>query len=205
MALCTPVLNAFSLRSAAACAKTGGANLARSVRGGVVPLPLRPTERRTVAFCKLGESHEETHEEMNLLDKIRQPLAVALAAAVLLAGSPDEALAAQSGGRVGGRAFSGGSRTQSRGPPPPAATSSAAPPVVNNYYAAPPVVSPFGFSPFGFSPFGFSPFGFAPVISVGVPGGGLFSFFIFMITVSFVISAVGSFLAKKQEEKDRWE
>ena len=58
------------------------------------------------------------------------------------------ALAARSGGRVGGRISGGGGYRGGGGGYRGGAT---------NVYVAPPMYSPFGF---GFSPFGFSPFGF---------------------------------------------
>eukprot|EP00640_Fibrocapsa_japonica_P001507 CAMPEP_0113934494 /NCGR_PEP_ID=MMETSP1339-20121228/1817_1 /TAXON_ID=94617 /ORGANISM="Fibrocapsa japonica" /LENGTH=388 /DNA_ID=CAMNT_0000936327 /DNA_START=73 /DNA_END=1239 /DNA_ORIENTATION=+ /assembly_acc=CAM_ASM_000762 len=80
--------------------------------------------------------------------------------ALLIAGSlfvtPQETIAAQSGGRVGGRSFSSSPTRQYASPP------------VQQQYApsagtvpVPVPVSPFGFSPFGYGfGFGMSPFGF---------------------------------------------
>jgi len=45
-------------------------------------------------------------EEKSIVEKIALPAAALLGAALLFASTPDEALAARSGGRVGGSSFS---------------------------------------------------------------------------------------------------
>lgn len=97
-----------------------------------------------------------------------------LAIVFLMFVSPDDALAAKSGGRASGsfrgsapsRTFSGGSgRTFSGGSGSTFGQSSGGGTVILAPSPSPILVSPFGYSPFGISPFGLSPFGiFRPVV-----------------------------------------
>ncbi|CAI5509423.1 unnamed protein product [Closterium sp. Naga37s-1] len=112
---------------------------------------------------------------------VKPILAAALIASVLT-GTPNDALAAQGGGRVGGSSFSA-SRANTYAPP---AATYAAPPVV----VAP--VTPF-FMP---TPFFF----FGPTISLG-GGGGIFGFLFLAIAVYFVAQTVMGFLADSAEEE----
>jgi uncharacterized membrane protein len=95
-----------------------------------------------------------------------------VAMVVLMFGSPDDALAARSGGRASGsfrgsapsKVYSGGggSRGSSTGSSIGGGSSRT---VILAPSPSPIVVSPYGFSPFGYSPFGVSPFGlFRPAI-----------------------------------------
>ncbi|CAI5967727.1 unnamed protein product [Closterium sp. NIES-64] len=112
---------------------------------------------------------------------VKPILAAALIASVLT-GTPNDALAAQGGGRVGGSSFSA-SRANTYAPP---AATYAAPPVV----VAP--VTPF-FMP---TPFFF----FGPTISLG-GGGGIFGFLFLAIAVYFIAQTVMGFLADSAEEE----
>lgn len=58
----------------------------------------------------------------------------------------------------------------------------------------------FGFSPFGFSPFGMSPFGGTMIMG----GGGLFSSFILLATISVAFSVISNAVrgAGKKDNKD---
>jgi hypothetical protein len=88
---------------------------------------------------------------------------------VFMFGSPDDALAARSGGRASGsfrgsapsKVYSGGggSRGSSIGSSIGGGSSGT---VILAPSPSPIVVSPFGLSPFGYSPFGYSPFGISP-------------------------------------------
>ncbi|GJP58689.1 hypothetical protein CLOP_g2338 [Closterium sp. NIES-67] len=116
-----------------------------------------------------------------------KPILAAALIAFVLTGAPNDALAAQGGGRVGGSSFSA-SRANTYAPP--AATYGAPAPVI----VAPPVVPFFMPTPF----FGF-PF-FGPTISLG-GGGGLFGFLILGIAVFFIAQTVMGFLADSAEEE----
>jgi hypothetical protein len=59
---------------------------------------------RKMASAVRCSAHKET--EQSILEKAKLPAIALLAAALMLAGSPDEALAARSGGRMGGSGFS---------------------------------------------------------------------------------------------------
>eukprot|EP00475_Leptophrys_vorax_P011887 TRINITY_DN18355_c0_g1_i1.p1 TRINITY_DN18355_c0_g1~~TRINITY_DN18355_c0_g1_i1.p1 ORF type:complete len:416 (+),score=-7.80 TRINITY_DN18355_c0_g1_i1:67-1314(+) len=120
---------------------------------------------------------------------IKPALAALLISAVLTGASPDAALAAQGGGRMGGSGFSA-----SRSYSPPASRSygysGGAPPVV----MAPSV--PF-FAP---SPFFF----FGPTVSFGFPGSGLFNFLFLGMAIFFIANTVMGFLGSSAEER-MWE
>lgn len=138
-----------------------------------------------------------------------------LAVSMLL---PGPALAAVSGGRMGGKAFASkmggakgamaakagvatktGAAAAGAGAAGAAAKGAAAGGTTNVIVNAgvgvgTPVYG--GFSPFGFSPFGFSPFGFGPTIVVGGGGGSIFAdlffFFILFSIVSFTLNWINN-------------
>lgn len=134
---------------------------------------------------------EEPHR--HFAASLAMPLAGFVAAA-MLAGAliPEEAMAARSGGRVGGGGFSSG-RSMGRSAAPsrsaPAPAPSAAGRTYNSYtYAAPPVIVSPGYG-YGMSPFG----GFMPSYGVvGFGGGGLLQFFFLMVAVSVVFNVISS-------------
>lgn len=113
------------------------------------------------------------------------PLAAALAAALLLGtAAPEEALAARSGGRVGG--------SVSRSAPAPSRQKTT---IVNNttVVAAPPVFSPFGGFGYGMPSFFFFPMGFGM-------GGGFFSLLVGLMLVSVLVNVVSSFANKNKND-----
>ncbi|GJP43871.1 hypothetical protein CLOM_g3273 [Closterium sp. NIES-68] len=130
-----------------------------------------------------------------LLDAFKAALKPALAAllisAVLAAGVPDAALAAQGGGRIGGGGFSA-SRMRSYAPPP-----SSVPRGGYSSYAAPPVVPFFAPSPFFF-------FGPSVAFGGGGGGGGIFNLLLIGIAIWFVSQSVMGFLSQSAEE-DVWQ
>ncbi|KAF8658837.1 hypothetical protein HU200_059330 [Digitaria exilis] len=122
---------------------------------------------------------------------------VALAAGVLALGPVDGAMAAKSGGRVGGQAF--------RSAPRPSG------PRINNnrtnIYINPPVAPPLGgygyggYSPFFGGGWGWSPFTFfapGPSVAVGV-GGGFDTLVLFMV-LGVVVGAVRRFLNRNNDD-----
>eukprot|EP00898_Chlorokybus_atmophyticus_P001441 jgi/Chlat1/2298/Chrsp17S02592 len=134
---------------------------------------------------------------------LAKPVAAALAAALVLGAVPDDALAAQGGGRVGGRAFRSSGPSMRTAPSPRQDYGSrSAPPPSGGYgggYAVPvpqPYFSPFG----GFSPFGFSPFGFAPTFFLG--GSSIFNLFVMLILFQVVFSVIRGFMASRRRDDD---
>ncbi|GBG61579.1 hypothetical protein CBR_g22376 [Chara braunii] len=118
---------------------------------------------------------------------LAKSMVVVLAAAALLASSPNGAMAAKSGGRVGGSAFRSAPRT---GP-------SSGPRINSRTYINPPTIAPpiygggygggfFPFGGYGYSPFGY---GFGPVIGIQ-GGGGLFQFMFFIFVANFVFNFI---------------
>ncbi|GJM97580.1 hypothetical protein PR202_ga14516 [Eleusine coracana subsp. coracana] len=124
---------------------------------------------------------------------------VALAAGVLALGPVDGAMAAKSGGRVGGQAFRSAPRSSG--------------PRINNsrtnIYINPPVAPPlggYGYGGYG-SPFfggwGWSPFTFfapGPSVAVGV-GGGFDTLVLFMV-LGAVVGAIRGFLNRNNDDYD---
>ncbi|KAI4376236.1 hypothetical protein MLD38_014021 [Melastoma candidum] len=125
---------------------------------------------------------------------------VALAAGVLTLGSVGEALAAKSGGRVGGQAFR------------PSAPRSSGPRINNsrtNVYINPPVAPPlvggygYGYGVPFYGGWGWSPFSFfapGPSVAVGI-GGGFETLFFFMF-LGAVAAVVRKFVGSRDEEDD---
>lgn len=141
------------------------------------------------AVCS-GRRPLHDHAEAKPLKPFALPLTAALAAALLVsAGSPDEALAARSGGRVGGSSF-----RSARPAPAPRAPSGGggrqSGPTINNYhsYSAPPLYG-------GYGGYGYGGGGITLMPSFGVPligGGSFFTFIIGLFALSTVLSIVRS-------------
>ncbi|CAI5464804.1 unnamed protein product [Closterium sp. Yama58-4] len=163
-------------RQARVCASAGRSNDAATTSSCAAEAV--PSVQR---LAKLTESVTEAVKAA-----VKPILAAALIASVLT-GTPNDALAAQGGGRVGGSSFSA-SRANTYAPP---AATYAAPPVV----VAP--VTPF-FMPTPF--FGFPFFGPTFSISLG-GGGGVFGFLFLAIAVYFIAQTVMGFLADSAEEE----
>ncbi|KAG2608210.1 uncharacterized protein LOC120668620 [Panicum virgatum] len=121
---------------------------------------------------------------------------VALAAGVLALGPVDGAMAAKSGGRVGGQAFRSAPRSSG--------------PRINNsrtnIYINPPVAPPLGGYGYGspfFGGYGWSPFTFfAPGPSVAVGVGGGFDTLVLFLVLGFVVGAVRRFLNRNDDDYD---
>lgn len=169
------------------------------------PMPLGRAHGALPVVCKAkqqtdAEAPRSVHERMAL------PLA-GMVAAAMLAGAfvPEEAMAARSGGRVGGGGFSGRSSAGMRSAAPsrsaPAPETSVR--TYNSYtYAAPPVVvaPSYGYHP---SPFGFGGgFGFPTIVPIGFFGGGLLQFFVLMMVISVVFNVISGIASKASSGKD---
>ena len=92
-------------------------------------------------------------------------------AAVMLTGFPDDAMAARSGGRVGGRSFSSATRSAPR-TATRAYSGGGGRTIINNgprVIIGGPMYSPFGFGG-GFGMYGLGPFGYGynPALSLGL-------------------------------------
>lgn len=119
-------------------------------------------------------------EEKTLSEQFALPLAAMLGAAMLFAGTPDEALAARSGGRVGG---SGGFSRRAPAPAPRAAPRTT---INNNYIAAPPVIGGWGFG----MPF-FPGYGMGYGYGFGL--SSIFNMFVLFMVISVVWSVISNF------------
>ena len=137
-----------------------------------------------------------TDESASLRPSLLAPIrTMALFAAVFLVlgfGGVDEALAARSGGRMGGsRSFSS---SRMRAAPPRAAAGGGAGGVrVNNYYA-PPLISPYGMGGYGMGGM-IMPF---PVFGLG----GLFNVMLLLFMVNVAVSVVQGFTNGGDKGKD---
>eukprot|EP00271_Cylindrocystis_brebissonii_P014271 TRINITY_DN3557_c0_g1_i1.p1 TRINITY_DN3557_c0_g1~~TRINITY_DN3557_c0_g1_i1.p1 ORF type:complete len:448 (+),score=46.00 TRINITY_DN3557_c0_g1_i1:293-1636(+) len=126
----------------------------------------------------------------SLFAQLKKPAVVAMIVAAVLLGDPSLALAAQSGGRVGGRSFGGGgggggaSRSYSMPSRSYSSPSFSRPSYSVPYYAP---------SPFYYGG-GWSPFSFGPTVVVGGGGGagvlgGVFQFLFFGAVFLFIANA----------------
>lgn len=135
------------------------------------------------ASFKPDDSNDD--KSFEIVRQISAPVATLLVCA-LVSGAviPEEALAARSGGRMGGSSF------RSRAPSMPRGGGSYR---QYNYYSspriAPPLVGGYGY---GFMPSFFFPIGF----------GGIFNIFITLFIVSSVFNAIKSFQQRKDDEDD---
>ncbi|KAF8035259.1 hypothetical protein BT93_C1321 [Corymbia citriodora subsp. variegata] len=125
---------------------------------------------------------------------------VTLAAGVLTLGSVQDALAAKTGGRIGGQAF----RSSAPRPSAPRGNNSRTN-IYINPPVAPPLVGGYGYGyglPFyggwGWSPFSF----FAPGPSVAVGVGGGFDLLAFFLILGAVAAVVRRFRGPRDEEDD---
>ncbi|MQL86630.1 hypothetical protein Taro_019150 [Colocasia esculenta] len=123
---------------------------------------------------------------------------VAAAAGVLTLGSVGDAMAAKSGGRVGGQAFRSSAPRYS-GP----RINNSRTNIYINPPVAPPLIGGYGFgSPFyggwGWSPFTF----FAPGPSVAVGVGGSFDIFVWFLVLGSVATVIRRFTRRREDEDD---
>uniref|UniRef100_A0A7S0R827 Uncharacterized protein n=1 Tax=Pyramimonas obovata TaxID=1411642 RepID=A0A7S0R827_9CHLO len=154
-----------------------------------IPRPQLPA-RHAVIMAKNEEPQAETSWVKN------KALGALLAGALMLSSAfPDEALAAKSAGRAGGRGgFS--SRAQARRAPPPRTTSGTT--NVTVVQTAPPIFG--GFGGFGYggmyaSPFG--GFGFFPVFGFGA---GILQFMLLLFVLQVLFSFVTSMFSRGDDE-----
>ena len=121
-------------------------------------------------------------------------LSAAFIASVLFAATPDEALAARSGGRVGGSSFSSRPRAAPRAAPRSGPS--------YNFYSAPPLVSPYGGYGFGLPFFGGGIV--APMPFFGI--GAIFNIMIVLIIVNVVLTTIRNFTnGNDRRNDDSWD
>ncbi|CAK0771199.1 hypothetical protein CVIRNUC_003843 [Coccomyxa viridis] len=167
-------------------------------RSPVLRCPV-PVSRKTASAVTTCSSKKQAVESLH----VAKVAGVALAASLLLSAVvPEDALAARSGGRVGGSSFrSSAPRAAPRAAPSPR---SGGPSVrqYNNYISpAPPLVG-------GYGGYGYGGGGLSIFPSYGVPlfyGGGIFNFFIFMFVASAVLGVVRNLASRGRSNDDEFD
>ncbi|KAL6873687.1 hypothetical protein ACP4OV_013769 [Aristida adscensionis] len=176
-------------------------------RPACTPTLPRPAARRPsrMVSCRAGGDGKDrlpsSGGKSDLGTKLGKLAMVALAAGVLALGPVDGAMAAKSGGRVGGQAFRSAPRASG--------------PRINNsrtnIYINPPVAPPlggYGYGGYGygggfFGGWGWSPFTFfAPGPSVAVGVGGGFDTLVLFLVLGAVVGAVRRFLNRNDDDYD---
>ncbi|XP_020083439.1 uncharacterized protein LOC109706839 [Ananas comosus] len=132
-------------------------------------------------------------------NKLAKLAMVTLAAGVLALGPVDGALAAKSGGRVGGQAF----RSAAPRPSGPRINNSRTN-IYINPPVAPPLVGGYGYGvPFFGGGWGWSPFTFfvpGPSVAVGVGGG--FDIFVAFLVLGTVATVIRSFFSRRDDDDE---
>ncbi|KAH7290884.1 hypothetical protein KP509_30G067900 [Ceratopteris richardii] len=179
--------------------------------GGLAPLRSSETPAASspaIFFCSCSSrgSDDLDSDDRKLTRTLNEAskhiVKLALAAAVtgfVALGPTGDALAAKSGGRVGGQAFRSA-------PPPSAGPRRSGPSSRTNIYINPPSFAPPLFGGYGspyFGGWGWSPF-YAPGPSIAVGVGGGFSFFTFFILLSFVVGII-NFFRRRDDEDDYYD
>lgn len=146
----------------------------------------------------------------SVLKVAKQPVLVAALVAMLMTSFSGDALAASSGGRIGGSSFSssrssgGGYSSSHSGSHSGSYSGSYSAPSLGGglgtgMYSAP-YASPYSYGYGGFTSFGFSPFSFfAPSIGFGLGGGSIFSFLLFGMLAVFLVQTVGSAISSRTD------
>lgn len=143
-----------------------------------------------IISCKNKPHDSNASTRKNFEEKLGKLAMVTLAAGILTLGSFDPALAAKSGGRVGGQAF-----RSSRPSAPPRSSSPRTNNSRTNIYINPPVAPPlggygYGYG-YGYGGYGWSPFSFfapGPGVAVGIGGGfDTFALFLFLGAAAAVV------------------
>ncbi|BDA42144.1 hypothetical protein COCOBI_03-0290 [Coccomyxa sp. Obi] len=156
-------------------------------------LPLLPSRRRSLtARCSAQKQDKPEQEgQWSLAPKLA---AAALAASLLFSAvAPEDALAARSGGRVGGSSFRSSAPRSA-----PSVPRSSGPSVRNyNYYSAPPLVGGYGYGGYGYGG-GLSIF---PATPIFFGGGGLFNILIFMFVASTILGVVRNLFNRRRDDE----
>ncbi|KAH9296984.1 hypothetical protein KI387_028666 [Taxus chinensis] len=168
--------------------------------GIVVPLSIQMSDQGGWAIDPLESKEFIKRWDGEGLAKMAM---AALAAGVLIIGSTGDAMAAKSGGRVGGQAFRSSH-------PPSSAPRSSGPRINNsrtNVFINPPVTPPifggYGFGTPFFGGWGWSPFSFiAPGPSVAIGFGGEFEFFGLLLVLVFVGNTIRNLFNRDDYDDD---
>ncbi|KAH9296979.1 hypothetical protein KI387_028661, partial [Taxus chinensis] len=172
-----------------------------------------PTHKLRLLPCHCSASHKEDHTTSSSESKefikrwdgegLAKMAVAALAAGVLIIGSTGDAMAAKSGGRVGGQAF--------RSSRPPSSAPRSSGPRINNSRAnvfinppvAPPIFGGYGFGTPFFGGWGWSPFSFfAPGPSVAIGFGGGLEFFGLLLVLAFVGNTIRNLFNRDDYDDD---
>ncbi|CAL8468171.1 g7710 [Coccomyxa elongata] len=151
-------------------------------------------------FFRSAQKHDKPEQEgqWSLAPKLA---AAALAASLLLSAvAPEDALAARSGGRVGGSSFRSSAPSAPRSAP--SAPRSSGPSVRNyNYYSAPPLVG--GYGGYGYGGYGYGGGGLSifPAAPIFFGGGGLFNILIFMFVASTILGVVRNLFNRRRDDE----
>ncbi|KAG1364461.1 hypothetical protein COCNU_11G012880 [Cocos nucifera] len=130
--------------------------------------------------------------------KLAKLAIVTLAAGVLTVGSVHDAMAAQSGGRVGGQAFRSAA-PRSSGP----RINNSRTNVFINPPVAPPLVGGYGYGVPFYGGWGWSPFTFfapGPGVAVGVGGG--FEVFAAFLVLGVITTVIRRFTGRRDDDED---
>ncbi|KAK9845976.1 hypothetical protein WJX81_007381 [Elliptochloris bilobata] len=168
-----------------------------------VSLPSRHMRAR--APFTVCSAAKRTEDDRSIASKLAVPFTGALAAAMLLgAAVPQDALAARSGGRVGGSSFRSSAPSRSMAPQSGGGGGGGGgggATVRNyNYYGgpsySPPLIGGYGYGGYGGGLF-------APSFALPVFGfGGFFNFIFFMFAVSAVLGVARSLLSRRNDDFD---
>lgn len=163
-------------------------------------LPTKKTGKFFRLTCSASMQTEEKTDAAEIKSRDKWELGklalVAVAAGVLIIGTPQEAMAAKSGGRVGGQAFRS-SAPRSSGP----RINNSRTNIYINPPVAPPLVGGYGYGVYG--GYGWSPFSFfAPGPSVAVGIGGGFDIFVALFAFSALAAIVSRFRGNRNYDDE---
>ncbi|XP_008810002.1 uncharacterized protein LOC103721525 isoform X2 [Phoenix dactylifera] len=161
------------------------------------PKPARKLLPPQLLSCR--SSMEKESEPPGSEMKLAKLAIVTVAAGVLTLGSVHEAMAAKSGGRVGGQAF----RSAAPRPSAPRINNSRTN-VFINPPVAPPLAGGYGYGvPFYGGGWGWSPFTFfAPGPSVAVGIGGGFEVFAALLVLGAITTVIRRFTGRGEDDED---
>ncbi|XP_010929281.1 uncharacterized protein [Elaeis guineensis] len=161
-----------------------------------IPKPTRRSLPPQLLSCRFSMEKEPDPSGSEI--KLAKLAIVTLAAGVLTVGSVHDAMAAKSGGRVGGQAF--------RSPAP----RSSGPRINNsrtnvfiNPPVAPPLVGGYGYGVPFYGGWGWSPFTFfapGPNVAIGIGGG--FEVFAAFLVLGAITTVIRRFIGRRDDDED---
>ncbi|KAG8095187.1 hypothetical protein GUJ93_ZPchr0012g21290 [Zizania palustris] len=171
-------------------------------RGSAAAVLTKPTRRPSARLsCRVAdEEGAAPSTRAGFAVKLGELAMVALATGVLAFGPVDDAMAAKSGGRIGGQAFRSAPRSAPRASGPRINNSRTN--IYINPPLAPPLVGGYGYG-YSYGGWGWSPFSFfAPGPSVAVGVGGGFDVLVVFIVFGAVVGTVRRFLNRDDDDYD---